>query len=214
MEPPQPPPLRPPHPPRHSADAVLAGATLATTPPFSLAGRVTWAKVIACFDGDTFTAALPLFGEVFAFSCRLHGCDTPEMHPPRTVPEPQRAALKARAVLAKQALLSCLCSGVPAPPLQPLQPLQPQQPQQPLQPQQLGASHAASGGLSSAALDARVAANSRLVRLRCGEFDKYGRLLVRVGGAGGEEGEEECEDATDYMVRGGFAVAYSGGARV
>jgi len=40
---------------------------------------ITNGKVIQVYDGDTFTIATHLFGEIYRFSVRLHGIDTPEL---------------------------------------------------------------------------------------------------------------------------------------
>jgi endonuclease YncB( thermonuclease family) len=80
----------------------------------------------------------------------MAGYDTPEMKPPKT--KPDRDMEKARALRAKQALLTHLVDL--------LDPL--------------------SSPTTNAELDAAVAKNRRTIPILCKEFDKYGRLLVEV----------------------------------
>jgi endonuclease YncB( thermonuclease family) len=127
----------------------LSQATSAI-PEFSLAGKTLPAKVVSCYDGDTFHAVLQLEGNFWKFNCRVSGYDTPEMKPPKN--KSDRDVEKARAVKAKQALLSHVCSDI----------------------KQMDIS------MTNAELDACVKANTRIIEMECKEFDKYGRVLVDV----------------------------------
>lgn len=105
---------------------------------------------MACYDGDTFHAVLQTDFGLWKFACRMAGYDTPEMKPPKT--KPDRDMEKARAIKAKQALLSHLVDtpihlGTPA---------------------------------TNPELDTTVAKNRRIIPVLCKEFDKYGRLLVDI----------------------------------
>ena len=126
----------------------LAEATTAI-PEFSLAGKTLQGKIVSCYDGDTFQAVLETPFGLWRFSCRMAGYDTPEMKPPKT--KPNRDLEKARALKAKQALLSQLVDTVTLS----ITPTNPE-------------------------LDALVAQNRKTVSIVCKEFDKYGRLLVEV----------------------------------
>lgn len=59
--------------------------------------QISFGKVIQVYDGDTFTIATYLFGEIYRFSVRLYGIDTPEI---RT----KDSKMKTRAILARDAL--------------------------------------------------------------------------------------------------------------
>ena len=85
----------------------LADAT-AAIPAFTLATRP--AKVVACYDGDTFEAVMDLDGKLWKFDCRMFGYDSPEMKPLKTAAN--REAEKIAALRAKIALLSFVCDGV------------------------------------------------------------------------------------------------------
>jgi endonuclease YncB( thermonuclease family) len=47
---------------------------------------------------------------------------------------------------------------------------------------------------------------NKIVTLKCGEFDKYGRLLVEV-----ETGENIV--IHDWLIQGGYAKKYEGGTK-
>jgi hypothetical protein len=112
----------------------------------------------------------------------MAGSDTPDMKPPKT--KPDRDVEKARAIRAKQALLSHLVDGIRVP---------------------VGST----GSLANAELDAAVCKNRRTVPIICKEFDKYGRLLVEVM----LEGVEGLRSVNEWMVREGFGYAYDGGTK-
>jgi endonuclease YncB( thermonuclease family) len=87
----------------------IANAT-AATPLFSLASRIVSAKVVECYDGDTFKAVLPLGDALWKFDCRMAGYDTPEMKPPKS--QIGREQEKMNAKIAKRALLSRVTNSV------------------------------------------------------------------------------------------------------
>jgi endonuclease YncB( thermonuclease family) len=118
-------------------------------PEFSLNGKVIPAKVVDCYDGDTFYAVIELEGKLWKFNCRMNGYDTPEMKPPKN--KPGRDVEKAKALKAKQALLSQICSGVDL-----------------------------ICDLTKDEMDLAINNNAKIITLICKEFDKYGRLLVEV----------------------------------
>ena len=87
----------------------LIDATSAT-PEFSLAGKTMDAKVVTCYDGDTFYSVIDLFGQLWKFNCRAAGYDCPEMKPPKN--KVDRDIEKERALRAKQAFISHLVSNI------------------------------------------------------------------------------------------------------
>jgi endonuclease YncB( thermonuclease family) len=137
--------------PTNTDDAIIGCLKNCTAdvPMFTLAGTTVPAKVISCYDGDTFCAAIPLEGKLWKFNCRMAGYDTPEMKPPMN--RPGRELEKARAVKAKQALLSQICSTITM-----------------------------DQELDKKSMDRAILGNNKIVQLRCKEFDKYGRLLVEI----------------------------------
>jgi endonuclease YncB( thermonuclease family) len=87
----------------------LADAT-EKTPTFTLAGTIRPAKVVSCYDGDTFEAVMTFGDQLWKFDCRMMGYDSPEIKPLKSASG--RDAEKAAAVLAKTALLSFVCDNV------------------------------------------------------------------------------------------------------
>lgn len=68
---------------------------------FSLAGKVLPGMVVSVYDGDTMTVALPVFGEVYRFTVRVAGIDTPEI-------KSKSADLRAKAVRARNRVLQLI----------------------------------------------------------------------------------------------------------
>jgi hypothetical protein len=93
---------------------------------------------------------------------------------------------KAKALKAKQALLSHLCDGV-----------------------------SEDAVMTKYELDACVAKNKKVIELRCKEFDKYGRLLVEVplGSGSGSGSGAETITVNEWMVQKGYGYVYNGGAK-
>jgi endonuclease YncB( thermonuclease family) len=88
---------------------ILSDAT-ANVPKFTFSGSVHSAKVVSCYDGDTFDAVMFIGDKLWKFDCRMSGYDSPEMKPLKTAAN--REAEKAAALRAKKALLSFICDGV------------------------------------------------------------------------------------------------------
>lgn len=89
--------------PCRNMDNELMNAS-ASVPEFSLSGKITSAKVVSCYDGDTFQAVLHLGKDLWKFQCRMSGYDSPEMRPPLNTQN--RLVVIENAVKAKHALLS------------------------------------------------------------------------------------------------------------
>jgi len=119
-------------------------------PEFTLAGKTLDAKVVDCYDGDTFQAVFAMGDQLWKFNCRMAGYDTPEIKPLKS--NPNRDVEKANAVKAKQALLFHVCDSVTT-----LEPV-----------------------MDKHTMDAAIKRNTKIIQLNCKEFDKYGRLLVTV----------------------------------
>ena len=90
--------------------SILAEAT-DSVPTFSLAGKRP-AKVVSCYDGDTFAAVIEMGGQLWKFDCRMNAYDAPEIKPLKSLPN--REAEKQAAIRSKTALLSFVCDGVDA----------------------------------------------------------------------------------------------------
>jgi endonuclease YncB( thermonuclease family) len=151
----------------------------ASVPQFSLMGQNVSAKLIDCYDGDTFRAALFLGGSLYQFSCRMRGYDTPEIAPPLNFPNREKE--KAAAIKAKQALLSWLITG-PIPLNVPI---------------------------TNKQLDDLVSKNKKIITLSCKEFDKYGRILVDVVVNGTNVNKWMVDSNYGYTYNGGTRASWT-----
>ena len=50
-----------------------------TTDSIDFEGKVTRAKVVSVYDGDTVKVTFPFRGKMFRWNCRIQGVDTPEI---------------------------------------------------------------------------------------------------------------------------------------
>ena len=71
---------------------------------FSFNGEIHLAKVISCYDGDTFYCIFQCNGNYSKFKIRMYGYDSAEMKPSKSIPEDQRQEIKAKAIAAKHRL--------------------------------------------------------------------------------------------------------------
>lgn len=60
-------------------DNKLKNCEISSVPFFSLDGIQTYCRLIDVYDGDTITCIIPLFDNLYKFSIRLNGIDTPEL---------------------------------------------------------------------------------------------------------------------------------------
>jgi endonuclease YncB( thermonuclease family) len=79
-------------------------------PAFTLAGTTRPAKVVSCYDGDTFEAVMSFGDQIWKFDCRMVGYDSPEIKPLKSAVG--REAEKLAALRAKIALLSFVCDNI------------------------------------------------------------------------------------------------------
>jgi micrococcal nuclease len=84
----------------------LLNLTLKDTKQFSFDGMIEQAKVVSCYDGDTFRAAFYYKDEIVQSSCRMLGYDSPEMKISKT--NPNRDKLKDLAIKARDRLRELL----------------------------------------------------------------------------------------------------------
>ena len=125
----------------------LEECTLENTPEFILGTQID-TKVLSCYDGDTFTVAIMLASNSYKFTCRLIGCDTPEIKVSSSKNKEERDQQKLRAIAAKKELLSyitnCNISTLN----------------------------------TNKEIDIDLKNNTKIIKLDLFGFDKYGRLLV------------------------------------
>lgn len=90
------------------------------TPSFDFNNEIHLAKVVKCYDGDTVHCCFKHNGAYYKFNIRMHGYDSPELRPRKSIPKDKReqiinSAIKARdrlkeLVLNKNIIL--LCKGL------------------------------------------------------------------------------------------------------
>lgn len=69
---------------------------------FTFNGEVHLAKVVKCYDGDTFHCIFMHDGKLQKFHIRMYGYDSCEMKPSLSIPLKERLELKRKAELAKK----------------------------------------------------------------------------------------------------------------
>lgn len=117
---------------------------------FSLKGQVKQAKCVDVYDGDTVQLVFPLQDELFRWTCRLVGIDTPEI---RTKNKKEKNfGYTVRNKLRDQIL-------------------------------------------------------NKVVTVKCGEFDKYGRLLVHI------YLDIDTPSINEWLISNKFAFSYDGGKK-
>ena len=164
----------------------LEECTFENTSEFNVGPKIH-AKILSCYDGDTFTVAIMLDKIPYKFTCRLMGCDTPEMKTSSTKTQQEKEQQKSLAVAAKLALLKhltdCTFENVAA----------------------TATATATATAINSKELDKHIKNNKKIIELDTFGFDKYGRLLVNynIGNI----------MLSDFMITNGHAYAYSGGTK-
>jgi endonuclease YncB( thermonuclease family) len=151
------------------------------TTEFSLAGRCGWGKVVDVYDGDTFRVAFYLHQddpEPVRFTVRGAGYDTPEMYPAKDHPSRQREMARAR--VARNRLLE-LVSDV---------------------------SVSKRMHYSKSDIRSMLERNRKLVFLKFGKFEKYGRLLASV-----YMSENSEASFGQMLIDEKLAVPYDGGKK-
>ena len=145
---------------------------------FSLKGVECPGKIVDIYDGDTCKIILLNDGKYMKFNCRLFGIDTPEMKPSASKPNREDEIAAAKKCRNRFIQLGTNCK------------------------------------LSIDTLDTKSTLlkqmlndNTKVVKISCGTFDKYGRLLVKVFDS------ETNECVNDVLVKEGFAKTYYGGTK-
>lgn len=115
------------------------------TPKFALKGRITTAKCVKCYDGDTIHLVFPFYDKLTRWVCRINNIDCAEIRSHNNLEK--KKAIEARDFL-KNLILN------------------------------------------------------KKVNIVCGDFDKYGRLLVNLS--------INNQDISKLMVKNNYAYFYDG----
>ena len=146
---------------------------------FSLDGIKTWGKVVEIYDGDTCRIILLHNDTLHKFNCRLIGIDTPEMKPALSKLHREEEIHNAHKCRNRLIQLVTNCE-MPS----------------------------VEVSLKSAVNKKLLDTNTKLIIVKCGEFDKYGRLLVTLF-PDGENGV--C--ANETLIGEKYAKSYDGGTK-
>ena len=142
---------------------------------FTLNGRDFNCKVVDIYDADTCKVIFNLDNKVSKFSVRLTGIDTPEMKPPKN--SPTRDEEKIAAKKARNRLFQLVTN----------------------------VSIELETLYKKKEIKELLKNNTKLVSIKCGDFDKYGRLLGELYIDG------NC--ANQMLINEGHAYAYDGGTK-
>jgi endonuclease YncB( thermonuclease family) len=121
-------------------------------PEFSLCGLILRGKVVECYDADTCKIVLPIQNNLYKFTCRLNGIDTPEMKPKKDKPNRENEIMWAKKARAE--LLGLICPK--------------------------STSSFENLDIKKDEVINILQSNKRSICVKCLEFDKYGRLLVEL----------------------------------
>ena len=148
----------------------LLKATNKNVDLFSLNNKEIIAKIVSVYDADTCKAVFYLDNKLTKFTIRLVGINTPEMRPSKKLPN--RNALKKFAMKARNRLvqLSTDCTC------------------------NLDTNY------TRQELKAMFISNERLVKIKCGEFDKHGNLLVELYDINGDISYNQTLIDENYSV--------------
>lgn len=153
----------------------LAECTISDVPEFTLNGIKTLGKVVDVYDGDTCKIVLANDNVLLRFNCRLKFLDTPEMKPSKNKPNREIEIESAIKCRNKLIQLTTNCKIN------------------------------LDDKLTKPQVKKLLTNNSKVIKVQCHEFDKYGRLLVEI----------YLEDKTvnNILVEEGFAKSYDGGTK-
>lgn len=147
-------------------------------PLFTLNGITTIGKVVEMYDGDTCKIILLVNNVLQKFSCRLLGLDTPEMKPSLTKENRDMEILNAHKCRNRLLQLITNCN--------------------------CGIDTIMKKQDCIKLLDT----NTKIIKVECREFDKYGRLLVNL------YPDEQSTDCVNLkLINEGYAKAYDGGTK-
>jgi endonuclease YncB( thermonuclease family) len=138
----------------------------------------TVGKIVDIYDGDTCRIVLLIDNKLIKFNCRLIDLDTPEMKPSLTKPNREQEILNAHKC--RNRLLQLLTNSKCE-----LNSIMKKQDCQKL-------------------LDV----NTKLIYVKCHEFDKYGRLLVHLF-----PNENDTVSVNQILIDEGLAKQYNGGTK-
>jgi endonuclease YncB( thermonuclease family) len=144
---------------------------------FSLNNLVTQGKIVDIYDGDTCKIVLIVDNTIRKFNCRLLGIDTPEMKPPLNKPNRDQEILNAHRCRNKIIELTTTCECL------------------------------INNQMKKTECKKLLEKNNKIIKIKCFEFDKYGRLLVEL------YNDDNTKSINQILVDECFAKSYNGGTK-
>ena len=154
----------------------LRHATNDSVPMFTFQNQSFLAKVVDVYDGDTCSVVFPFQGRLVKYRVRCAGYDSPEMKPPKSLANREEVIRKA--ILARNYFASKVTD----------------------------CTFSLDGSYTKIEMQAILHANTKLVQIECGGWDKYGRLLADFFVDG-------CHVNTD-MIAQKHGYPYDGGKKL
>ena len=148
---------------------------------YSLDGMIFPGKIVDVYDGDTCKVVLLNDNKLQKFNCRLSGLDTPEMKPSLKKANRDKEIIHAKQCRNRLIQLVTNCEC-----------------------------NDLNSSMTKKKVQKILEMNSKIITIRCGAFDKYGRLLVRL------YSDESCknqEEVNQLLINENFAKAYHGGTK-
>jgi endonuclease YncB( thermonuclease family) len=146
---------------------------------FSLNGQNLLGKVVEMYDGDTCKIVLLVNNNLQKFSCRLLGLDTPEMKPPLNKPNRDIEILNANKCRNRLLQLSTSCNCD------------------------------VNTIIKKPDVKSLLKLNKKIIKVKCFEFDKYGRLLVELS----DNQSDNNKTFNQTLIDEGYAKSYDGGTK-
>ena len=164
---------------------------------FSLKGKEFYSKIVNVYDADTCRAVFYLNDELVKYTIRLKGIDSPEIRPPSK--DKYRKYQIEEAKKSRNRLIQ-LCTDCDIEVI---------------------------NKLSKKKLQEKIDKNNKIIRIKCEEFDKYGRLLAHLYADYYEGQEKETAKETEkdpaqettklslneQLIKEGYAYPYEGGTK-
>lgn len=158
---------------------------------FTLDKKILLGKVVDCYDADTCKINFIFNNKLTKFNCRLYGIDSPEIKPPLTK-ENREEEIK-KAITAKNNLINFI--------LRENKLLEDKK-------------------YKKKEIEKFLEENNKLVKVKCGTFDKYGRLLVELYPYQDLEKTKQNGGAIIFdhsynqnLINNGYAYEYYGGTK-
>ena len=147
---------------------------------FSLNNKEFDAKITSVYDADTCKAVFYLNGELIKYTLRLVGIDTPEIRPKKSSDNREEEIIAAKRARNRFIQLCTNCELE------------------------------IDKDISKKELQKIIDKNTKIIKLKCFEFDKYGRLLANILIIGEFS---ETINVNEVLIKEGHGYNYDGGTK-